>query len=233
MKCNSAHELFSAAFDGELSVAEEKEFKGHISSCRNCSREFSLFSRSVRLVSSLSKPAVNPFFEARLKCALSERQEAPLRERSSPLVLRPAIAFAAVAVLVSLLLLVPPGQVNLDNKLATNELALSNPELSEVGGVPVQPLELTDPGAVPGSYDADQLSPDGETAWSTRDTRSASSHGSSGTAVPAWDDMANAKDAVLEVEFVLDPFFLQGTEVRRLETASASGVEPELVSMTF
>jgi anti-sigma factor RsiW len=211
MKCNSAHELFSAAFDGELSVAEEKEFKGHISSCRNCSREFSLFSRSVRLVSSLSKPAVNPFFEARLKCALSERQEAPLRERSSPLVLRPAI----------------------DNKLATNELALSNPDLSEVGGVPVQPLELTDPGAVPGSYDADQLSPDGETAWSTRDTRSASSHGSSGTAVPAWDDMANAKDAVLEVEFVLDPFFLQGTEVRRLETASASGVEPELVSMTF
>jgi hypothetical protein len=61
----------------------------------------------------------------------------------------------------------------------------------------------------------------------------ASSYGSIGTTVPAGYDLANAKGAVLEVEFVLDPFFMEGTEVRRLETASAPEVEPELVSMTF
>jgi hypothetical protein len=233
MKCNATRELFSTAFDGELSVAEEREFKNHLFSCRTCSREFSLFSKSVRLVSSLSKPPVNPFFEARLKYALSEKRAVPLRERSSLLVPRPAIVFAAVAVLVSLLLLVPPGQVNLNEKLITNELALITPEMSEVGGVPVQPLGLVDPGALPDPYDVNQSTPDGKTLWSARDTRVASSYGSSGTAVPAWDNMANAKDAVLEVEFVLDPFLLEGTEVRRLETASASGIEPELVSMTF
>jgi hypothetical protein len=233
MRCNTTRELFSAAFDNELSVAEEREFKKHLSSCRTCSREFGLFSKSVRLVSSLSKPSVNPFFEARLKYALSERQLAPLRERSSLFVPRPAIAFAAVAVLVSLLLLIPPGQVNLNEKLVTNELALVIPEMNEVGGVPVQPLGLVDPDAVPGPYDINQMSSDGKTAWSARDNRLASSYGSSGTTVSTWDDMASAKDAVLEVEFVLDPFFLEGTEVRRLETASASGIEPELVSMTF
>jgi hypothetical protein len=233
MKCNTARELFSAAFDGELSVAEEKELKSHISSCRACSRELSLFSKSVRLVNSLSRPPVNPFFEARLKHAISERQAIPFRERSSVVVLRPAIAFAAVAVLVSLLLLVPPGQVNLNNRLSTDEFVLSNPEIGEVGRVPVQPLGPADPGTVTGSSNADQSSPDGKTVWPTQDARVASSYGSSGTVVPAGDDMASAKDAVLEVEFVLDPFLLEGTEVRRLETASASGVEPELVSMTF
>ena len=233
MKCGTTRELFSAAFDGELSVAEERELKSHLSSCRTCSREFDLFSKSVRLVSSLSKPPVNPFFEARLKYALSERRAVSLKERSYLLVPRPAIAFAAVAVLVSLLLLVPPGQVNLNEKLITNELALITPEIGGIGEAPVRPLGLMNPAPLHGQYDVNRVSPDGKTLWSVRDTRLASSYGSSGTAVPAWDDIANAKDAVLEVEFVLDPFFLEGTEVRRLETASASGIEPELVSMTF
>ncbi|MCX5800401.1 MAG: zf-HC2 domain-containing protein [Candidatus Eisenbacteria bacterium] len=233
MRCSAARDLFSVAFDGELSVAEEREFNSHVSSCHGCSREFDLFSKSVRLVSSLSRPPVNPFFEARLKHAVGEREAVPLRERSSVLVLRPAIAFAAMAVLVSLLLFVPPGQVGLNGRLSISEFVPSTPELSEVGGVPEAPSDLTYESAASGSYDADRLSADGNTAWPAQDARLASSRVSSGTAVPVRGGVASAKDVILDVEFVLDRFCLEGTEVRRLETTSASGIEPELVSMTF
>jgi hypothetical protein len=226
MKCNAAQDLFSAAFDGELSVAEEREFKTHLSSCPACSREFALFSKSVRLVSSLPKPSANPFFEQKVLRELKTREVPATRTWGPLLSPRPAVAFAAATVLLALLIVLPQNQPSVENEFAMNEL-----ELVEPGNQPVESPAASDVINVPvGSVDKGQLADASSLMWASR-TRPAES--SPGTGEANLNAAVRTDGGPLEVEFVLDPFLLEGAEVRRVEAASVSSVPDEPVSMTF
>jgi len=227
MKCNSARNLFSAAFDGELSVAEERELNGHLSSCPACSREYALFSKGVRLVSSLPKPPVNPFFGQKVLRELRAR-EAPSAGTRAPLFTpRPAVAFAA-AVLLALFIVIPQSQLNTESELAMNELELGE-LIGEPVGLSASPEERT---AATQSADEERGGPARSSDWALP-TQLVSSSPAGSVVGSAPVEVARTDGGSADVEFVLDPFLLEGTEIRRVEVSYVSTPETELVSMTF
>ncbi|MFH0778100.1 MAG: zf-HC2 domain-containing protein [Candidatus Eisenbacteria bacterium] len=141
MNCKAARKTFSAAFDGELSVVEGRNFGEHLSSCQSCARDYKLFSKSVELVHSLPKPLMNPFFEKKLERALREREAElararpalpsilrPLEPLLSPLaavfsVPRPALAFVATLALVIAIVAIPWEQVRIPEEFARDQYA--------------------------------------------------------------------------------------------------------------
>jgi anti-sigma factor RsiW len=244
MRCKAARTLFSAAFDAELSVSEEREFNGHLEGCSLCSREFSLFVKSVELVTSLPRPSESPLFEQKLINALNADKVVPRRpEPRVPLLTpRPAVAFATVLVLVGLLVMLPTNQPDWESGLVTKQLAVSELAMSELaatrlgvtgsGDVQLQSLAasaLDD--ALVSSVDGGSLSGDELSLWS-RDA-GVPSTGQAGDAIALLSDGTGNSGVVLEVEFVLDPFLFEGAEVRRVDTSPSSDVEIEPVSMTF
>jgi len=227
MKCNAAQDLFSAAFDGELSVAEEREFKAHLSSCPACSREFALFSKSVTLVSSLPRPSANPFFEQKVLRELRTREVPATRAWGPLLTPKPAIAFAAAAVLLALFVVLPQNQPVVESEFAVNEQELAQP-----GDQPVEsPAASAVINAPVGStVETEKREDASSTVWASQ-TLLASSSPEAGDA--SLNAAVRTDGGPIEVEFVLDPFLLEGAEVRRVEASNASSAEDESVSMTF
>jgi len=226
MKCNAAQDLFSAAFDGELSVAEERELKAHLSSCPACSREFALFSKSVRLVSSLPRPSANPFFEQKVLRELRTREVPATRAWGPLLTPKPAIAFAAAAVLLALFVVLPQNQPVTESEFAVNELELAQP-----GDQPVEsPAASEVIGAPVGSVRTDKRADASGSVWASQ-TLLASSSPEAGDA--SLNAAVRTDGGPIEVEFVLDPFLLEGAEVRRVEASNVSSAGDEAVSMTF
>jgi hypothetical protein len=228
MKCNSARNLFSAAFDGELSVAEERELNGHLSSCPACSREYALFSKSVRLVSSLPKPPVNPFFEQKVLRELRARGAPSARARAPLLTSRPAVAFAAVVVLLALFIVIPQSQLNTESELAMNELELGE-LIDEPVGLSASPEERA---VALQPTDEERGGPAKSSDWALP-TQLASSSPAGSVVGYAPVEVARTDGGSADVEFVLDPFLLEGAEIRRVEASYVSTAETELVSMTF
>ncbi len=244
MKCKAARNLFSAAFDVELSVSEEREFRSHLEECRLCSNEFNLFVKSVELVTSLPRPSESPLFEQKLARALGADEalaDRPL-PRAPLLAPTPALAFATAVVLVGLLVMFPAGQSDWENLLVRNQLAVSELAMSELvatrlaasqpGDTELQslgPSSLDD--ALVSSGNAGSLSGEELSLWSS--DVSTTSSGQAGDAIALLGDVGSEAGAVLEIEFVLDPFLFEGAEVRRVDTSPASGTEVEYVSMTF
>jgi len=226
MKCNAAQDLFSAAFDGELSVAEERELETHFSSCPACSREFALFSKSVRLVSSLPRPSANPFFEQKVLRELRTREVPSTRAWGPLLIPRPAIAFVAATVVLALLVVLPQNQPITESEFAMNELELVGP-----GDQPVESPAASEVISAPvGSVETDNRVDASSSLWASH-ARLASS--SPGTGDASLNAAVRTGGGPLEVEFVLDPFLLEGAEVRRIEASNVSSTQDELVSMTF
>ncbi len=230
MKCNAARNLYSAAFDGELSVAEERDLRSHLSSCPACSREFALFTKSVKLVSSLPRPPVNPFFERKVLRELRAREATAARKAPFPLLSpRPAIAFAAAAVFLALIMVIPQNQPDLESELAMNELVPV--ELADVPGGPPAVSQVSPTQTVPAGQE--QVKPADAPAWTAAELLASSSPGTI-VSSPGLNAVAITDGGSLEVEFVLDPFLLEGAEIRRVEANDVSkGAETELVSMTF
>ncbi|MBN1504255.1 MAG: hypothetical protein JW952_04250, partial [Candidatus Eisenbacteria bacterium] len=139
---------------------------------------------------------------------------------------KPAIAFAAAAVLLALFVVLPQNQPLLENEFAMNELELAQPgdqpvELpaaSEVMSAPVGSVEKEERGDADGSL------------WASQ-TLLASSSPEAGDA--SLNAAVRTDGGPIEVEFVLDPFLLEGAEVRRVEAGDVSSAEGEPVSMTF
>ncbi|KPJ61429.1 MAG: hypothetical protein AMJ46_01715 [Latescibacteria bacterium DG_63] len=244
MNCKAARKFFSAAFDAELSVSEEREFKEHLAGCSVCSREFDLFAKSVNLVTSLPRPPADPLFEQKLIHALSAEKAVTRRPqpRVSLLTPRPAVAFVTVLVLVGLLVMVPWSQPDWESGLVTRELAVSERAMNEFiaaqlgvhesDNVQVASLATSNLNDVLDSPGERQPISDGELSFWVRGAR-VTSTGQPGDAISLLNDIANRSGAVFEIEFVLDPFLFEGAEVRRLDTRPASAAEIELVSMTF
>ncbi len=226
MKCNAAQDLFSAAFDGELSVAEERELKAHLSSCPACSREFALFSKSVRLVNSLPRPSANPFFEQKVLRELRTREVPSTRAWGPLLSPKPALAFAVATVLLALFVVLPQNQPVSESEFAMNELELVTP-----GDQPVESPAASEMISAPvGSIETDKRADAGGSVWASQ-TLLASSSPEAGDA--SLNAAVRTDGGPIEVEFVLDPFLLEGAEVRRVEASNASSAEDEVVSMTF
>ncbi len=91
----------SAYIDGELTPAEQAEFRAHLEHCASCRREEEELRRTSRLIQRLAPPAV-PQGLADAIGELIERQRVP-RRSSWP---RPALV-VATAVLVVVLVAVP------------------------------------------------------------------------------------------------------------------------------
>jgi len=226
MKCNAAQDLFSAAFDGELSVAEERELKAHLSSCPACSREFALFSKSVRLVSSLPRPSANPFFEQKVMRELRTREVPSTRAWGPLLTPKPAIAFAAAAVLLALFVVLPQNRSAVESEFAMNEQELVTP-----GDQPVESPAASEVNSAPvGSVETKQRADASGSEWASQTLLAASSPEAGDASLNAT---VRTDGGPVEVEFVLDPFLLEGAEVRRIEASNVSSAEDEAVSMTF
>jgi hypothetical protein len=228
MKCSSAQNLFSAAFDGELSVAEERELNGHLSSCPACSREYALFSKGVRLVSSLPKLPVNPFFEQKVLRELRAREAPSAGSRAPIFTARPAVALAAATVLLALFIVIPQSQLNTESELAMNELELGE-LIGEPVGLSASPEERA---AATQPADEEQGGPARSSDWALP-TQLVSSSPAGSVVGSAPAEVARTDGGSADVEFVLDPFLLEGTEIRRVEVSYVSTPETELVSMTF
>lgn len=226
MKCNAAQDLFSAAFDGELSVAEEREFKTHLSSCPACSREFALFSKSVRLVSSLPRPSANPFFEQKVLRELKTREVPSTRPWGPLLTPKPAIAFAAAAVLLALFVVLPQNR-----PVPESEFAMNEQELAQPGDQPVESPAASEVISAPvGSVETERLADANGSVWASQTLLASSSPEAGDASLKA---AVRTDGGPVEVEFVLDPFLLEGAEVRRVEASNVSSNEDDVVSMTF
>ncbi|UCF77761.1 MAG: zf-HC2 domain-containing protein [Candidatus Eiseniibacteriota bacterium] len=245
MKCKAARRLFSAAFDGELSASEERQFKEHLAACAICSREFVLFSRSVELVASLPRPSSSPLFEEKVIRALGEEETGPRRRPELPVPLaapRPALAFAVALVLVGLLLVAPWNQSDWESALvsrrversevAMKELAKSATDVADLAGMEKRSLTVaTLDGIDSASSERQSLFGEELSLWKSKARIVAG--GSTENAIALLDEVAYSDGAVFEIEFVLDPFLFEGAEVRRLDASSLTAEEMELASATF
>jgi anti-sigma factor RsiW len=102
MRCDRCQNLFTRAWDDELSVAEREALETHWTSCSACRRAYDEYARTLELVQALPRPVVSPDFAARV---LSEarRREAETKRASRlgrpgwafGLAPRPAFALAA------------------------------------------------------------------------------------------------------------------------------------------
>jgi hypothetical protein len=179
----------------------------------------------VKLVSSLSRPSANPFFEQKVLRELRTR-EVPTAKPWAPLLTpKPAIAFAAAAVLLALFVVLPQNR-----SVPGSDFAMNEQELARPGDQPVESPAASDVISAPvGSVQTDKRADAGGSVWASQTLLASSSP-------EAGDASLNAvrtDGGPIEVEFVLDPFLLEGAEVRRVEASNVSSAEDEAVSMTF
>ena len=60
MNCKESQKLFSACFEEELSVAEEKELRDHLETCARCARDYRDFEATVTCVRRMPKEVASP-----------------------------------------------------------------------------------------------------------------------------------------------------------------------------
>ncbi len=113
MECEEVRDRFSSLWEKELAPSEEKGIKDHLSSCRECQREFEQFEKTMRWLHTVEDVEVPDEFVHGLLKKMEERKKATLAEKSRkrrlslPLPLKlPVQAVAMVAVVFLVLYLV-------------------------------------------------------------------------------------------------------------------------------
>jgi hypothetical protein len=106
MECEKVRDRFSSLWEKELTPSEERGMKDHLSSCRECQREFEQFEKTMRWLHSVEEVEVPDEFAFGLYKKMEERKAMTSAERSRkrwlsfPLPLKlPVQAVAMVAVI--------------------------------------------------------------------------------------------------------------------------------------
>jgi hypothetical protein len=75
MECEKVRDQFSSLWEKELSPSEEKGIKDHLSSCRECQREFEQFEKTMRWLHSVGEVEVPDEFVSGLYKKMEEREK--------------------------------------------------------------------------------------------------------------------------------------------------------------
>ncbi len=97
MNCKESQKLFSACFEEELSVAEEKELRTHLETCARCARDYRDFEATVSCVRRLPKEVAPPEMTAMIMNRVRRYEPRRIWPFSAPR-LRVVAALAAMLV---------------------------------------------------------------------------------------------------------------------------------------
>jgi len=82
MECEKVRDRFSSLWEKELTPSEEKGIKDHLSSCRECQREFERFEKTMRWLRSVEELEVPDEFVSGLYKKMEKRKRMASAERS-------------------------------------------------------------------------------------------------------------------------------------------------------